>query len=113
MVSENRAACGPSGTPFYTQKDYDCQECGGAETEAMKKRVAHFIRPICDECMALAAHMGHEANAQVKIDHVTIVQEVAQGPDGKERLRMVEKRETRHVRYADWEWRCRVCFPES
>lgn len=111
MVSVNRSACGPSGTPYYSQKDYDCQVCGAAETPAMVKRVQNWVTPTCDDCIVLLAHDGHKANSQVRIDHVTIVQEVALGPDNKERLRTVEKRVTKHIRYAEWDARCRLCFP--
>lgn len=105
MVSENRSACGPSGEPFYTQKDYDCQECGAPETEAMRKRVKNFARPTCDDCVELLAHEGHQLpGLMVRVDRVV----VGQDPSGQ----VVERRTTERVPYRNWDARCRRCFPE-
>jgi len=96
MVSINRR--------LYSQSDYDCQECGRPETDAMRLRVRDFVRPTCDECIARLAHEGHRVSGlMVRVDHVV----VAQDPSGQ----MVERRDTKHVPYREWDARCRTCFP--
>jgi ribosomal protein S14 len=96
---------------MYTQAEYDCQVCGRPETDVMRKRVFDFVRPTCDECVELIAHEGHLPNVKVRVDRVVVAQRVVVGPDNKERLTMAEQRDTKYVRYADWEWRCRKCVP--
>jgi transposase-like protein len=89
---------------FYTQADYDCQECGRPETDAMRKRVADFARPTCDECIERLAHEGHSRpDLMVSISHVLVVVDA----DGKR----VEKRKDWKIPYREWDARCRRCFP--
>ena len=89
---------------LYTQADYDCQECGKPETDAMLKKRGDFVHPTCEECIDRLAHEGHRVpGLMASIQHVSIVL----GPDG----RPEEKRKEWKVRYRDWDGRCFKCFP--
>jgi len=103
MVSVQRGACYNYGR----DGDYDCQECGRPETDAMRKRVEDFARPTCDECRTRLDHAGHHPDSEVSVGSVTISQGV--GPDGK--LRMQEHRTEKKIKYKDWDARCRKCVP--
>jgi hypothetical protein len=104
MASVQRGKCYDYGR----DGSYDCQECGRPETEAMQKRVQDFARPTCDECIVELAHRGHvPGDWEVVVVSVTVSHGL--GPDGK--VRMVEKRDERRVKYKDFEGRCRKCLP--
>lgn len=77
----------------------------------MKKRFAPFVVPLCDPCSYLEQHSGHTPDSKVRIDHVVISHQTTVGPDGKERTQLSERRDTKYVKYADWDGRCRACVP--
>ena len=97
MVADNQRT-------LYTQKDYDCQRCGAAESEAMRKRVRDFVRPLCDGCVEAMGHEGHGPDELVTIVTTTH----SHDESGKPTQRRTEQR----IRYADWEFRCGVCSVE-
>jgi len=99
MVAVNRK--------LYAQADYDCQRCGGAETAEMRKRVHDFARPLCDGCIEVMRHDGHDKNAPVIVGSTSQITEIAD--DGK--MHSLKKSTEKTIRYEDWPFRCRKCFP--
>lgn len=95
----------PSGR---IQAEYDCQTCGAAETQAMKKRVQDFCRPACDDCRAMLPHQFHVPNRPVVIGETHISMKI-DPEDGK--LKRTETRREKTIRYGDWDGRCRECLP--
>ena len=59
------------------------------------------------------SHQWHQdGNEIVSVQHVVVGFSEIAGPDGKVRRHPVENRTDHSVKYKDWEWRCRKCFPD-
>lgn len=70
----------------------------------MRKRVADFVRPICDACVQVMRHEGHGS------DEVVVVGTSTTGLDPMTGRNTIEHHD-KQIRYADWEFKCRTCFP--